>query len=301
MDTFETVAAASRVRLVPLRILGAGPPLFCFPGSGGNVHIFREMISALPDGQPVYGVDMEWLCDARTEFTIEQVAAHSLEVIRRVQSHGPYFFCGYSFGGLVAYEIAIRLKDEGDKVGLLGLLDAPNPALMSNLSASQSAQFRKRYLSDRVRKYAGDLIRGDVRAFAHRGLAFFISRAGRPFLPAVKFWLRLFKWPLPAAIQSNDPGFLKAWRAYVPNAYRDSVVCFKVEERGPEHDADPTMGWGACASGGVEVNVVPGSHVDMMKMPSVGVIAEKVAGYLNFDQAHRQELKNLEQSSCKQR
>jgi thioesterase domain-containing protein len=299
MDIFDRVASAHS-HVIPLNDLVAGLPLFCFPGAGGNVYIFREMAAALPKMSPVYGIDMEWLCDAKDDYTVEAIATFYLKVIRSVQRQGPYYFCGYSFGGLVAYEMARRLVEEGDSVGLVALLDAPNPALMSNLSASESAQFRKKYLSDRLGKYAWDLLRGDVGAFTQRAMAFIVSRFGRPLLPAIKSGFRLVHKPIPAVIQSNDPGFVRAWRTYIPASYSGTVACFKVEERGPEHDADPTMGWGASASGGVEVNVVPGSHVDMMKMPSVGVIAEKVAGYLNFDLAHRQELKNLEQSSCKQ-
>ena len=94
---------------------------------------------------------MEWLCEAEQEFTIEQLAAFCLDVIRKIQKSGPYYFCGYSFGGLVAYQIAMRLIDEGESAGLVALLDTPNPALISNLSVSDSAQFRKTYLMIRAK------------------------------------------------------------------------------------------------------------------------------------------------------
>src|SRR6267378_1618576 len=162
--------------LMPFRATGAGSPLFCFPGSGGNVHVFREMIAALPEGQPVYAIDMEWLCEAAQDFTIEQLAAFYLDVIRKIQKSGPYYFCGYSFGGLVAYEMAMRLINEGDSTSLVALLDAPNPALLSNLSEADSVQFRKTYLIDRLKKYGRQLVRGDIEGFMGRGLAFVVSR-----------------------------------------------------------------------------------------------------------------------------
>ena len=37
-------------------------------------------------------------------------AAYYLEEIRHVQPHGPYLLGGYSFGGLVSYEIALELR-----------------------------------------------------------------------------------------------------------------------------------------------------------------------------------------------
>jgi thioesterase domain-containing protein len=281
VEVFDAVAPIAQSHIVPLRSSGAGLPLFCFPGSGGSVHVFREMVAALPEGHPVYGIDMEWLCDTRKDFTVEEIAVFYLKIIRKVQKTGPYYFCGYSFGSLVAYEMARRLTDEGDGAGLVALLDASNPAMMANLSRKQSAQFRRRYLLDRLGKYARNLLRGDIRAFADRGSAFISSRTKRIFVPAIKFGFQLLNKPQPIIVRANDPGFLRAWHAFVPSSYPKHVVCFRVEDRGSEHDIDPTMGWNACATGGVQVHVVPGGHLDMMRIPTVRVIAEKLAVYLN--------------------
>src|SRR6266540_782710 len=145
-DIFAAVAATDHSHIVPFRTSGASSPLFCFPGSGGNAHVFQEMAEALPEGHPVYAIDMQRLCDLKQDFTVEQLAAFYLDVVRTIQRNGPYYLCGYSFGGLVAYEIAMRLIDQGDSARLVALLDAPNPALMSSLSKVESMQFRKTYL-----------------------------------------------------------------------------------------------------------------------------------------------------------
>jgi thioesterase domain-containing protein len=287
-DIFGSVAATAHSHMVPFRTSGVGPPLFCFPGSGGNVYVFREMVAALPESQPIYAIDMEWLCEAKQDFTVEQLAVFYLDVVRKVQKSGPYYFCGYSFGGLVAYEMALRLTNEGDSADLVALLDAPNPALISNLSKADSAQFRKTYLIDRLKKYALQLVRGDIKAFMGRGLAFIISRAGSYFMPSIKIGFRMVKRPLPGKLRANDPGFMKAWHSYIPKPYPKSVVCFRVQERGPEHDRDPTMGWDACATGGVHVHVVPGGHVDMMRMPSVSTVADELAVYLDRSSTHKE-------------
>jgi thioesterase domain-containing protein len=274
-------AATGSEALKPFRTAGDGSPLFCFPGSGGDPDVFEELVAALPEGQPVYAIDMEWLCEARQDFTIEQLAVTHLDLIRTIQKRGPYYFCGYSFGGLVAYEMATLLIDAGDSASLVALLDAPNPAQMANLSAADSRRFRKTYLLDRLKRYALQLVRGDLKAFTARARAFVISRAGRFFLPAIKVAFRLIGKPLPRLMRANDPAFMKAWGAYVPKRYSKDVVCFRVGDRGPEHDRDPSMGWETCALGGVHVHVVPASHVGMMAMPSVGIIAERLATYLD--------------------
>ncbi len=92
-DIFGSAAATGRSHIVTFRASGVGPPLFCFPGSGGNVHVFREMAAALPEGQPVYAIDMEWLCEVDQDFTVEQLAAFYLDVVRTIQRSGPYYFC----------------------------------------------------------------------------------------------------------------------------------------------------------------------------------------------------------------
>jgi thioesterase domain-containing protein len=285
----RTTMEPDESHIVPFRTSGGGSPLFCFPGMGGSVDIFREMIAALPEGQPVYAVDMEWLCETEQDFTIEQLAAFCLDAIRKIQKGGPYYFCGYSFGGLVAYEIATQLINEGESASLVALLDAPNPALRSSLSAADSAEFRKTYLKDRLKKYGLQLVQGDIKAFMSRGSTFITSRARRFFMPSIKIGFRMMNRPLPGILRSNDLGFLKAWNFYVPKRYPKGVVCFRVEDRGPEHDRDPSMGWDACAIGGVQVHVVPGGHVDMMRMPSVRIVADKLAAYLDSGSNHNKE------------
>lgn len=277
---FGAVAPTDPSHIVVFRTSGANAPLFCFPGSGGNAHVFREMAEALPEGRPVYAIDMERLCDLKQDFTIEQVAEYYLEVIRTIQPSGPYYFCGYSFGGLVAYEISRRLMDEGDSAAMVALLDAPNPALVSNLSEVESIQFHKTYLIDRLKGYGLQLVRGELKAFVGRALAFVTSRGGRFVWPLIKTVFQVMHRPLPGILRANDPGFSKAEGNYVPKRSRQNLVCFRVEERGPEHDRDPSMGWDSCAMGGVEVHVVPGGHAEMMSMPNVRAVADVLARHL---------------------
>jgi thioesterase domain-containing protein len=280
-DISSFTAATNRSYIEPVRTAGAGPPLFCFPGSGWEPNLFREMVAVLPEGQPVYSIDMEWLYDADHDFTIEQLAQFYLVAIRKIQRRGPYYFCGYSFGGLLAYEIAVRLIDEGDGANLVALLDAPNPALMSNLSEADSVQFHKTYLLDRLKKYALLLVRGDIKTITI-GLAFIALRLRIFIIPAINVVYQIAKKPLPRAFRdSNYHRFSRAWKSYVPKRYAKSLVLFRVKDRGPEFDRHPSMGWDACVVGGVQVHTVPGKHVDMMSMPSVGVIAEKLATYLD--------------------
>jgi thioesterase domain-containing protein len=280
---FDTVATSARSHIEPLRTSGAGLPLFCFPGAGDRPVRFRELTAALPEGQPVYAINMDLLWQVEQEFTIAQLASFYLGLIREIQKSGPYFLCGYSFGGLVAYELAVRLTDEGDSVGLIALLDTPNPAMISSLSPTEAVQFHKTYLVDRLRKYCRMMLRCDLKKMAYSGLAFIVSRFGSFFLPAMKIGFRIVRRPLPAVLGTYDPTtiFSKAWRSYVPKRYAKGVVCFRVQDRGPEYDHDPSMGWDTYVMGGFQVHIVPGGHLDMMNMPFVRAVAEKLTTYLD--------------------
>ena len=114
--------------LVPLRTGGDLPPLFCIAGAGGLAVGFRTLVECLPEGRPVFGLQGNGVENRGVpDWTVARVARRHLRAIRSVRPHGPYHLIGYSFGGLVAYEIAQQLADAGETVGVLGLLDTYLP------------------------------------------------------------------------------------------------------------------------------------------------------------------------------
>ena len=50
---------------------------------------------------------------------VEQLAELCLSAMRETQACGPYHMCGYSFGAIIAYEVALRLRRNGEDVGVL--------------------------------------------------------------------------------------------------------------------------------------------------------------------------------------
>jgi thioesterase domain-containing protein/acyl carrier protein len=132
---FANLCAALReqrtARYVPLVLLKAGEglsPLFFIHGLGGNVAELFAMARSMTYPGAVFGIQARGL--GRQELphtTVEAMATEYLTAIKTRQPNGPYYLCGYSFGGLVAFEMARRLRQSGDEVGLLGLFDTmPN-------------------------------------------------------------------------------------------------------------------------------------------------------------------------------
>jgi thioesterase domain-containing protein/acyl carrier protein len=100
------------------------PPLFFIHGVGGNLVELLPTARRVTYPGPVIGVRARGVVRGETPHTtIEAMAADYLREIKKRQPNGPYHVCGYSSGGLIAFEIARRLSESGDAVGLVGLFD----------------------------------------------------------------------------------------------------------------------------------------------------------------------------------
>jgi len=113
--------------LVPIQPRGSKPRFFCVHGGGGNVLLYRDLARYLGSDFPFLGLQSQGL-DGKTEAltTIESMADKYLKEIREFQPEGPYCLGGYCVGGTIAYEIAQKLRRDGQKVALLALLDTYN-------------------------------------------------------------------------------------------------------------------------------------------------------------------------------
>jgi thioesterase domain-containing protein len=269
------------LEVVTLSGSGGQTPLFCLPGAGGEVATFREMASLIADDQSVYGIDMQKFFATDREFTVEQLADFCLSAIREMQARGPYHMCGYSFGALIAYEVATRLGRNGEDVGVLALIDTGNPAFRAQLSSAETKQLDKTYVANRLGKYFRFLANGNIRTFAGSLLSLFAARAGIRTRRLIRNICRAMNRPMPDVFRHNDRALFDAWRAYNPPASALSLLLFYGAHRRAEYGGDRTLGWGLCASGEVDVELASEGHVEMMKFPHVRSFAAKLSGYLN--------------------
>lgn len=114
--------------LVPIQPNGSKPPIFYIHAGGANLLIYRDLALSLGDDQPVYGLQPRGLDGHFDPFhTIEDMADHYLTQIRQIQPNGPYHLAGLSTGGTISWEIAQRLHQADEKVGLLALFDTSGP------------------------------------------------------------------------------------------------------------------------------------------------------------------------------
>ncbi|GAB2701750.1 non-ribosomal peptide synthetase [Kitasatospora kifunensis] len=111
--------------LLPLRQEGTLPPLFCVHPAAGIAWVYSGLLRELEPERPLYGLQARALTDPHAApGTLAEMAADYLALIRQAQPHGPYHLLGWSFGGSVAHEIAVLLREQGESVALLALLDS---------------------------------------------------------------------------------------------------------------------------------------------------------------------------------
>ena len=95
-------------------------PVFAFHSAGSSTVAYEPLLRKLPAGTPMYGLE-------RVEGPISVRAAEYVPLIREIQPEGPYVFVGWSLGGILAYEVARQMEEQGIEVAYVGLLDTVMP------------------------------------------------------------------------------------------------------------------------------------------------------------------------------
>jgi thioesterase domain-containing protein len=122
-------SAAGPSPVVMLQDGAAGAvPLFCVPGAGSGDTSFVDLMLALDPSVPVYGLQPRGLDgEAPPHATVQAAAEHYLRALREACPAGPVHLLGHSFGGWVAFEMALRLHEAGRPVASLTILDSEGP------------------------------------------------------------------------------------------------------------------------------------------------------------------------------
>ncbi|MDU5863172.1 MAG: amino acid adenylation domain-containing protein, partial [Acinetobacter sp.] len=109
--------------ILPIRS-GSAHPLFCFYPGSGSAWQYTVLNRYLHPDLPIIGLQSprpDGLLANSTD--MDELVEKQLEIIRKQQPTGPYTLLGYSLGGTVAYAVAAKLIEQGEKVDYLGLLD----------------------------------------------------------------------------------------------------------------------------------------------------------------------------------
>jgi aspartate racemase len=264
--------------LVPIRVQGSRPPLFCIHADG-SVFIYREFAQYLDPSIPIYGLQAHGLANSQHQpYTrIEEMAAHYIREIRTLQPRGPYHLCAFSAGGLIIFEMARQWKELGEEVSFLGLLDAYGPHYLDYLPAKKFADYKISLHLNTLRLHG---IQGQIRYLLgrvnHRMILTLSKLSAGPLLK-----LRL---PMPRKIRYEHIALLidRAAQTYPRGrTYAGNAVLFRALTHPEGIKPDPTLGWGELITGGLKIIDVVGTHNSiMMHEAHTAGLVRKIDEYL---------------------
>ena len=235
----------------------------------------------LPAGQTVYGLQARGVDGRLTPLTrVEDMAALYVEAMRSVQPSGPYLLSGYSGGGVIAFEMAHQLRQQGQETALLAMIDTLCPVVQTR---HHDAGERARRLRERglVATFSSWIER--ARYLQRNQLKSLHVKANRRAGRAVPHDLREH-WMTTI--------YLAAQGQYRPAPYAGQVTLFRAQDAGPTaRAAGADLGWGPFVAGGMDVADVPGDHDSLILEPNVDELAAQLRARLQ--QANRQPEKDL--------
>jgi amino acid adenylation domain-containing protein len=232
---------------------GDAPALFCLHTiGGGNLFHYEPMVSHLGADRPVYGLQARGIdgkCAPDT--SVEAMARYCIDSMRRIQPDGPYLLCGFSSGGLVAYEMACCLAEEGVEARLF-LVDS----FTSNYPESWRSHWTRWNRLFRDKR---------VREIQERVYYSVLSQLGLGRLRKLRGLGESHRWAM--------------W-SYRPRRSDLSAIYFEASER-ISGLGRPSPGWVPLLGGGLTLHVIPGGHGDMVKGENAAVLAEALSACLS--------------------
>jgi thioesterase domain-containing protein len=232
--------------------------------------------------QPVYGLILPQLTKLPQRFTVEDIADNLMEPLLEAQPHGPYHLAGWCSAGIVAYELARRLRARGEEVALVALFDAWSPLYAKSLKTVRGlpAKFAMRFhrLSYHVRT-ASKLSFLGICAYGLERVASFRDQVR---LKLWRLWYRRLNRPAGPAVRHSGQFKNLAASEYNPRPLDVPLVLFRAEMFQGCPLVDPLWGWGELARAGLNVHDLIGDHGAMLfQEPSLSRLAEILAKYLN--------------------
>ena len=265
------------------------PALFLVHPAGGSAHCYQELAIKIGNNQAVYGLEMG---KDSTDQSIQELAEKYLEAVQQKQPYGPYFLGGWSFGGIVAFEMSRQLEAKGEKVALLTLIDSilpiyPNERkILHRLSTNNAALL--------------NLIREHLNVISDKTIHISLTDILNQKADQREAWFTrqliqqgIFSEPI---VQNFVLPFINSFQActkllldYQLGQCQTDILLLRARNTSTIFDSDPgpemplassldaSCGWSEVTEGKVSVQVVPGTHETMISDPHVDRVAEEIA------------------------
>jgi thioesterase domain-containing protein len=215
---------------------------------------------------PVYGIQAPGVLNAQElAGSISELAASYLTLVREVQTAGPYHIIGWSFGGLVAHEMAVQLQEQGEHVSLLVNLDSYPDAAKQVPSGDYD-----QVLLARLLEAVGHPTGGTRLTTAEAILA-----------------LRAHDGPLSGITERQLSRLLDVNRnhgtmlqRFTPRRFKGTMLLFAATASQDDVQGHAAT-WAPYVDGQLEVHEIPCDHDDMLSVDQAELIATIVAAKLD--------------------
>jgi acyl-coenzyme A synthetase/AMP-(fatty) acid ligase/thioesterase domain-containing protein/acyl carrier protein len=278
--------SANASPLVNLRTGQPGDPFFCVTGAGAPAISLRELSQAM-SAHNMVAIQPRGLEErARPDRTVHAAARRNVLALRARQPIGPYRLGGYSYGALVAFEMACLLEGAGEEVAILAVLDAGAPGSAPDLDLVARAATRL----DRIRD---DAPSGPLRRPVAIGAG--TARSGARWVFAqVRYRARLATAGLVPRRGLDQYNFFVGINANMLRAYRPTttfggpMLLVRSTVLGPTlfplpdgaelpHRSLWDFGWSDHVTGPITVVDVPSEHLGLLRRPAVEQLGKELA------------------------
>jgi len=263
----KTAPESAFEQVLPLRARGSHPPLFCAHPAGGLSWCYAGFMRELNSAQPIYGLQAPAVMgDIPFPDSVHTMAVEYAETMRRVQPVGPYYLLGWSFGGILAHEIACRLQDLGERVGLLIIMDT-FPAIEGHEVPLETEE-------EAVRQLAG-IVGIDLSGLDAEGrtvdFATVFEAASRAGHVPADFNEKVARRTLQMML--HNAGLKQTFRS---GRFDGDILLFFATKKEGEHSLPDT--WRPHVTGKIEVHTIDCKHFEMTDpgpMREIGAVLEQ--------------------------
>ena len=260
--------------VVSLRNGRGKPLLFCLQG----VWRYQEMVQQLEPDQSVYAVflpeEVELIKSGQYDpvnsvfSSIPSLASRYLESIRAVQPEGPYYLSGFSFGGLIAFEVAQQLRAEGAEVALVAMFDS---MMMRKIPLRRRLQCHRDLFLEQGISYLTGKLRYRLNKLTRKTGPLTL----RPNEDQLSGGNGNTAMNIAEREDLIDEVSERAARSYKPRSFSGRLLLFRAEDQSFFSEESADLGWSPFAPN-LEIYHVPGDHAGIMKGSSAALVARKI-------------------------
>ncbi|HVX52009.1 MAG TPA: amino acid adenylation domain-containing protein [Chitinophagaceae bacterium] len=271
-STIKTLAANLRCQddyikwecLVPIRPQGNKTPAYIVHGVGGHVLVLNHLLKYISPEQPLYGLQPKGI-KGKSEIprTIEDISAYYIQEILQQNQTGPYIIGGFSFGGIIAFEMAQQLTAMGKEVKMLVMFDT-----YLGRFYEKASPFTK--LGWKLHK----IIYTCVLLWQNPKVK--IAFEKRKFKDKVLRQYNELRWKLKGnKVKKNhmyyiykiQDGLKSARRIYKPAPYKGEIHLFRAKKKTFYFHDYTYLGWQPFALNGIKTHDMPGEHEKIFLPP----------------------------------